>query len=84
MTDFKRTTMIVGVAAALAFGLSACGETTGDRAASGAALGGAAGLGIGALTGSPVTGAAIGAVGGGAAGALTDKDQIDLGKPVWR
>jgi hypothetical protein len=36
------------------------------------------------LGGNPVTGAVIGGVVGGAAGAVTDKEDIDLGKPVWR
>ena len=84
MKDFKRTAIGVSLAAVLALGLAACGDTKGDRAMSGAALGGAAGLGVGALTGSPLTGAALGAAGGAATGALTDKDQIDLGKPVWK
>jgi hypothetical protein len=29
-------------------------------------------------------GAAIGGAGGAAAGALTDKEDLDLGKPVWQ
>jgi osmotically inducible lipoprotein OsmB len=56
----------------------------GDRALSGAGIGGAAGLVGGALVGAPVTGAAIGAAAGAGAGALTNKDQIDLGKPIWK
>jgi hypothetical protein len=44
--------------------LAACGDTTGERAASGGLIGGGAGLAVGA----PVAGAAIGA----GAGALTD------------
>jgi hypothetical protein len=36
------------------------------------------------LFGSPVTGALIGGALGAGTGALTDSDQIDLGKPVWR
>jgi osmotically inducible lipoprotein OsmB len=62
--------------------LTACGSSKTDRGLSGAAIGAGA-LG-GALVGSPGTGAVLGGVAGGAAGALTDKDQIDLGKPVWR
>jgi hypothetical protein len=46
--------------------LAACGDTTGERAASGGLIGGGAGLAVGA----PVAGAAIGA----GAGALTDED----------
>lgn len=65
--------------------LTACGNTRGDRIASGAGVGAATGLAAGALTGgSGVTGALIGAGVGTAAGALTDADDINLGKPVWR
>lgn len=65
--------------------LSACGETKGDRALSGAALGAGGGAVIGALTvGAPVQGAAIGGALGAAAGALTDTDQINFGKPFWK
>ena len=31
-----------------------------------------------------VAGALLGGAAGAAAGALTDEDQIDLGKPVWK
>jgi osmotically inducible lipoprotein OsmB len=34
--------------------------------------------------GSPVTGALIGGAVGAGAGALTDEDDINLGKPIWR
>jgi osmotically inducible lipoprotein OsmB len=65
--------------------LTACGSTKSDRAISGAGLGAGAGALAGGLTGGSVlTGAAIGAAGGAAAGALTDKDDINFGKPVWR
>lgn len=65
-------------------GLSACGETKTDRALSGGALGAGAGAVGGALLGSPAAGAVIGGAAGAATGAMTDKDDIDLGKPVWR
>jgi hypothetical protein len=64
--------------------LGACGNTMGDRAASGGAIGAGAGAVGGALMGSPLTGALIGGAVGAGAGALTDKDQINLGKPLWR
>ncbi len=64
--------------------LGACGSSTSDRALSGAGIGAGAGALGGALVGRPVEGALIGGAVGGATGALTDKDQIDLGKPVWR
>ena len=58
--------------------LSACGTTTTDRTASGAGIG----AGIGLLAGPP--GVLVGAIAGGAAGAVTDRDQVDLGDPVWK
>jgi uncharacterized membrane protein len=75
----------VFLAAALAAGLAACGQSQGDRALSGAGLGAAGGAAVGALTGgSPLTGAVIGGVGGAAAGALTSPRDVNLGRPAWR
>jgi osmotically inducible lipoprotein OsmB len=75
-----------GVAiAGMMVSLAACGETMGDRALSGAAIGAGSGAAIGAIAG-PVgvgTGAAIGAGVGAATGAVTSPNQIDLGRPVW-
>lgn len=65
--------------------LTACGNTKSDRALSGAGLGAGAGALAGAATGgSAVTGALIGGAGGAAAGALTDSDDFNMGKPIWR
>jgi osmotically inducible lipoprotein OsmB len=63
--------------------LAACGQSTGDRALSGGAIGAGAGAVGGALLGSPGTGALIGGALGAGTGALTSPSQIDLGKPVW-
>lgn len=78
----KQTTILC-LAAATAL-LSACGDSKEDRIASGALIGASAGAVIGATTGAPVTGAALGAIAGGAAGGITDKSQINLGKPLWK
>ncbi|GAB4373573.1 MAG: hypothetical protein Kow00114_35620 [Kiloniellaceae bacterium] len=78
-TSAAKLTLAAGVLLALA----ACGNTTGDRGLSGAAIGAGAGAVGGALVGAPLTGAAIGGAVGGATGALTDKDDIDLGDPIW-
>jgi osmotically inducible lipoprotein OsmB len=68
-----------------ALGLAACGSSTSDRAISGAGIGAAGGAAIGGLTGgSMLGGALIGGAAGAAAGGLTDKDDINLGKPAWR
>jgi osmotically inducible lipoprotein OsmB len=58
--------------------LSACGTTTGDRAASGAGIG----AGVGLLGGPP--GVLVGAAVGGAAGAFTSPSQVNLGDPAWK
>jgi osmotically inducible lipoprotein OsmB len=76
----RSTLLILGCSALLA----ACGETTTDRALSGAGIGAAAGAATGAATGGSVLGgAAIGGAGGAAAGGLTDEDDVNLGDPVW-
>jgi hypothetical protein len=73
------------LALALATGLlAACGTSTTDRALSGGAIGAGAGAVGGALAGAPLTGAVIGGALGAAAGGLTESEDIDLGKPVWR
>lgn len=60
-------------------GLAACGNTPGERALSGGAIGAGAGaLGGAATGGSAATGAIIGGAAGAATGALTDEDDIDL------
>ncbi len=64
--------------------LAACGNTPGDRALSGGAIGAGGGAVAGVMVGAPVQGAAIGAAVGAGVGALTDSDQIDLGKPFWK
>ncbi len=63
----------------LALTLSACGNSTTERALSGGAIGAGAGAAAGALTGgSATTGAVIGGLGGAAIGGLTDKDDISF------
>jgi osmotically inducible lipoprotein OsmB len=77
--------MSLSVTAAVALlMLSACGTSKTDRALSGAGIGAGAGALGGFLVGAPVQGAVIGGALGAGAGALTDDDQINLGKPVWR
>lgn len=73
-----KLSMAIGVLA-----LAACGQTTGDRALSGGAIGAGAGAVGGALMGSPATGALVGGALGAGTGALTSPSQVDLGKPVW-
>ena len=81
-----RTTKILSIASVLAIGLglSACGTSQGDRALTGAGLGAGAGALGGALVGHPVAGALVGGAAGAATGALTDSDDINFGKPIWK
>lgn len=72
----------IGLASMVA--LSACGNTTGDRALSGGGIGAGAGALGGLMVGAPLEGALIGGAVGAGTGALTRSDQIDLGRPIWR
>jgi hypothetical protein len=65
------------LAASATLALAGCGTQMGDRLASGAAIGGTAGIVAG-----PV-GVAGGAVIGAAVGGLTSPEQVNLGEPVW-
>lgn len=73
------------IAMAMVLMLAACGTSKTDRALSGAGIGAGVGaLGSAVTGGNAGTGAIVGGAVGAAAGGLTDKDDIDLGKPVWR
>jgi hypothetical protein len=73
-----RKTLLV-LTTALILPLAACGDTTGERALSGAGIGAGIGAAGAALTGGSVLGGAvIGGVAGAATGALTDEDDIDF------
>ena len=73
----KHTQMIAAILLTLM--VAACGESKTDRALSGGAIGAGAGALIGGTNGALIGGAA-----GAAAGGLTDKKDVNLGKPVWR
>lgn len=73
--------VLAGLALATLMG---CGTMPGERAVSGAAIGAGAGAVLGTVTGmGPGTGAAIGAASGAAVGGLTNKRQVNLGRPFW-
>jgi osmotically inducible lipoprotein OsmB len=59
--------------------LSACGQTPGCRAVTGAGIGAAGGAVLGAIGGNPLLGAAAGAAAGAAVGGLTTSNQINAG-----
>lgn len=78
-TNAKISVKLIGMITLIAF-LSACGNTKGQRALSGGAIGAGAGtVGAVLLNANPVAGAVIGGAAGAATGALTNKKQIDLG-----
>ena len=81
--DMKRIALFIALLLSTAT-LAACGSKTSDRAISGGGIGAGAGALGGAVVGAPLTGAVLGGAAGAATGALTDKDDIDLGDPVWR
>lgn len=64
--------------------LAACGHTKEDRTVSGGLIGAGAGALVGSAVGAPGAGALVGAGVGAATGALTDSENINLGKPWWR
>ena len=73
------------VVSALSLTLAACGGSSLDRGLSGAGIGAGIGAATSAATGGSLSsGAVLGGAAGAAAGVLTNRDQIDLGRPVWR
>jgi len=75
----KKYAQYISAILVIAF-ISACGDTQGQRALSGGAIGAGAGaVGGAVLGGSPVGGALIGGAAGAATGALTTKKQINFG-----
>ncbi|MEO0823555.1 MAG: YMGG-like glycine zipper-containing protein [Pseudomonadota bacterium] len=60
--------------------VAACGNTPGERALTGGAIGAGAGAVGGALFGRPGAGAAVGGAVGAATGALTNRRHVDLGE----
>src|SRR5260370_30793978 len=57
------------ICAALALGTAACGETPGQRALTGGAIGAGGGALVGAAAGNPLAGAVVGGLGRAAGGA---------------
>lgn len=74
----KHATKLILVAA-LGLGLSACGSMQGERALSGGVLGAAAGAGVGAIAGDPVTGAVVGGAAGTVIGATSNPRDLCVG-----
>jgi hypothetical protein len=66
---------LVAICTALALGTAACGETPGQRALTGGAIGAGGGALVGAAAGNPLAGAVVGGLGGAAVGAATTPRQ---------
>jgi osmotically inducible lipoprotein OsmB len=66
----SRITYLV-LCAALALATAACGDTPGQRALTGGAIGAGGGALVGAAAGNPLAGAVVGGLGGAAIGAAT-------------
>lgn len=77
---------VAATALLAALTLSACGTSTSDRAISGGAIGAGVGAGAGLLLGGVGvgTGAVVGGAVGAGVGALTEPDQVNLGRPAWK
>lgn len=73
-------TAVAGILFAVILG--GCGTLQADRTLSGAAVGAGVGVVVGPI-GSGV-GAVVGAVVGAGVGYVTDKDDVYLGRPIWR
>ncbi len=67
----SRTATLVVIASVLSMLTAACGETPGQRAVTGGAIGAASGAVVGSTVGHPVGGAVVGGLGGAAVGAAT-------------
>jgi len=79
----NRTCIAIAIMLA-ALSLTACGSSTGERAISGGGIGAGVGALGGFMVGAPLEGALIGGAVGAGTGALTSKNQIDLGRPIWK
>lgn len=76
----KRTTAI-----ALIVALAGCGHTSQDRVLSGAGLGAATGAVTSVVVGGSVgTGVLLGTAAGAVIGGVTDSNQLNFGKPLWK
>jgi hypothetical protein len=67
MTKLASTMAVIG----LALTVAACGDTPGQRAVTGGAIGAGTGAVVGSTMGAPLGGAVVGGLGGAAIGAAT-------------
>ena len=71
----------LAISAVLALATAACGETPGERALTGGAIGAGGGALVGAAAGNPLAGAVVGGLGGAAVGAATTPTSLYLEFP---
>jgi osmotically inducible lipoprotein OsmB len=74
-----RTHLLLAALLLTSVTLSACGDTPGCRALTGAGIGAAGGAVLGAIGGNPALGAVAGGVTGAAVGGLTSPNQVNAG-----
>ena len=80
-----RAMWMIAVISLLSASLSGCGTTNTERGLTGGAIGAGVGAAGAAITGGSVGGgAALGGAAGAATGILTDEDDFNLGKPIWK
>ncbi len=80
-----RTLWILAAIGLLAGPLAGCGSTATERGVTGGAIGAGVGAAGSAITGgSAAGGALLGGAAGAAAGVLTDREDLDLGDPIWK
>jgi len=75
-----RSGLLLTISCVSLLALSACGESPGCRAVTGAGIGAAGGAVAGAIGGAPLTGALVGGGVGAAAGGLTSPNQVYAGR----
>jgi hypothetical protein len=71
--------MKLTIAAMLCAALAACGDSPGERALTGGAIGAGTGAIIGGAAGNPAAGAIVGGAVGAVGGAATTRNQVNLG-----
>jgi osmotically inducible lipoprotein OsmB len=75
----RHASMKLTIAALMCGMLAACGNSPGERAVTGGAIGAGAGAIIGGASGNPAAGALIGGAVGAVGGAATTRNQVNLG-----
>ena len=80
-----RTMWVVAAVGLLSVSIGGCGTSNTERGLTGGAIGAGVGAAGAAITGGSIGGgAALGGAAGAATGILTDEDDLNLGRPVWK